>query len=120
MTLCTWLQSRPEISRILYPPLAGAPGHALWKRDFKGGCGLFGVILTPYSKRSVDAMLDGFKHFKLGYSWGGFESLVIPTTLVRTATHWHPEGPTLRFHAGLEDVQDLQDDLEQGLARLKD
>ena len=93
----------------------------MWKRDFQGGCGLFGVILHPASKPAVDALLDGLKHFKLGYSWGGFESLAIPTTghaVVRTATIWEPKGPSLRFHAGLEDVQDLQEDIEQGLMRL--
>jgi len=121
MTLTTWLQSRPEVSRVLYPPLPNDPGHAVWKRDFHGACGLFGVILKPQSKKAIDALLDGFKHFKLGYSWGGFESLAIPTTghaVIRTATTWSPEGPSLRFHAGLEDVQDLQEDLERGLEHL--
>lgn len=121
LTLTTWLQSRPEVERILFPPLAGDPGHAIWQRDFQGGCGLFGVILKPAPKAAIDALLDGFSHFKLGYSWGGFESLAIPTTghsVIRTATTWAPNGPSLRFHAGLEDVEDLQKDLEQGLERL--
>ena len=121
LTLTTWLQSRPEVERILFPPLAGDPGHAIWQRDFQGGCGLFGVILHPAPKAAIDAMLDGFTHFKLGYSWGGFESLAIPTTghsVVRTATTWAPNGPSLRFHSGLENVEDLQTDLEQGLERL--
>ena len=121
LALTSWLQSRPEVSRILYPPLPGDSGHALWHRDFQGGCGLFGVILKPYPKPAIDALLDGLTHFKLGYSWGGFESLAIPTTghaVIRTATTWAPEGPSLRFHAGLEDVQDLQNDLENGLLRL--
>lgn len=120
--LTKWLQNRPEVSRLLYPALPDDPGYALWKRDFIGACGLFGVILKPASKRAIDAMLDGYTHFKLGYSWGGFESLVIPTTghaVVRTATSWKPEGPSLRFHAGLEDPDDLITDLEQGFARLK-
>ena len=121
LALTRWLANRPEVSRILYPPLPGDAGHAVWKRDFQGGCGLFGLILKPYSKQAIDALLDGFSHFKLGYSWGGFESLAIPTTghaIVRTATTWQSEGPSLRFHAGLEDAQDLQDDLERGLERL--
>lgn len=122
LALTTWLESRPEVDRVLYPPLPSDPGHALWKRDFSGACGLFGVILKPAAKPAVDAMLDGYHHFKLGFSWGGFESLVIPTSghsIIRTASEWTPAGPSLRFHAGLEDVQDLRDDLEKGFERLR-
>ena len=122
LSLTTWLEARPEVERVLYPPLESDPGHALWKRDFSGGCGLFGVLLKPATKAAVDAMLDGYSHFKLGFSWGGFESLVIPTTdhsIIRTATSWGHRGPSLRFHAGLEDVDDLRDDLERGFERLK-
>lgn len=121
LRLTTWLEGRPEVERVMYPPLPSDPGHAVWTRDFTGGCGLFGVILKPAAKASVDAMLDGYSHFKLGYSWGGFESLVIPTSghsIVRTATEWTPVGPSLRFHAGLEDADDLLEDLERGFARL--
>ena len=122
LVLCRWLQARPEVDRVLYPALADDPGHALWRRDFAGACGLFGVILKPHGKAAVDAMLDGYAHFGLGYSWGGFESLVIPTSghaIVRTATAWTPAGPSLRFHAGLEDAADLIADLEAGFARLR-
>ncbi|MCR6630714.1 MAG: cystathionine beta-lyase [Magnetospirillum sp.] len=122
LKLASWLKDRPEVASVLYPPLPGDAGHELWKRDFTGACGLFGVILKPAPKAAVDAMLDGFTHFNLGYSWGGFESLVIPTTghsIIRTATKWDPPGPSLRFHAGLEDADDLLADLEAGLARLK-
>jgi len=121
LELTRWLESRPEVARVLYPPLPSDPGHAVWARDFSGGCGLFGVILHPVGKAAIDAMLDGYQHFKLGYSWGGFESLVIPTTggaIRRTATPWAPEGPSLRFHAGLESAADLRADLEQGFVRL--
>lgn len=122
LTLTTWLENRPEVAAVLYPPLASDPGHALWQRDFTGACGLFGVILHPAIKPAVDAMLDGYTHFNLGYSWGGFESLVIPTTghaVTRTATQWAPPGPSLRFHAGLEDADDLLADLDSGFARLR-
>ncbi len=121
LALAKWLEARPEVDRVLYPPLPSDPGHALWQRDFDGACGLFGVILKPVAKNALDAMLDGYDHFKLGFSWGGFESLVIPTTghaVVRTATDWSPAGPSLRFHAGLEDVDDLLADLEKGFERL--
>ena len=121
MTLATWLEAQPQVQRVLFPPLPSDPGHALWTRDFTGGCGLFGVILQPYGKAAIDRLLDGLHHFKLGYSWGGFESLAIPTSghaIIRTATQWQPGGPSLRFHAGLEDVTDLQDDLAAGLSRL--
>lgn len=121
LRLTTWLEGRPEVDRVLFPPLASDPGHELWRRDFSGGCGLFGVILKPATKAAVDAMLDGYAHFKLGFSWGGFESLVIPTTghsIIRSASDWTPVGPSLRFHAGLEDADDLIADLEQGFERL--
>ena len=122
LKLTTWLRSRPEVDSVLYPPLPGDAGHDLWKRDFTGACGLFGVILKPATKQAVDAMLDGYKHFNLGFSWGGFESLVIPTSghsIIRTASTWAPAGPSLRFHAGLEDADDLLADLEAGFERLK-
>jgi len=91
----------------------------LWKRDFRGACGLFGVVLEPCAEENVAAMLDGMEHFAMGASWGGFESLILPTdpAASRTATRW-TEGPTIRIHAGLEDPEDLRADLERGLERL--
>lgn len=122
LRLTSWLRKRPEVAEVLYPPLPGDAHHQLWLRDFDGGCGLFGVILKPAAKAAVDAMLDGYKHFNLGFSWGGFESLVIPTSghsIIRTATKWDPPGPSLRFHAGLEDADDLIADLGAGFERLR-
>ena len=107
--------------RVLHPALPDDPGHAIWKRDFLGSSGLFSVILKPVSEAAVAAFLDGLQLFGLGYSWGGYESLVIPfdCSTYRTATIWAPGGPALRFSIGLEDIEDLQADLERGFARLK-
>jgi cysteine-S-conjugate beta-lyase len=120
LTLARWLQARPEVARILHPGLEGDPGHALWKRDFSGACGLFGVVLKPVTEAAVAGFVDGLQHFGIGYSWGGFESLIVPAHIRRTAKAYTAEGPVLRIHAGLEDAGDLIADLEQGLARLKE
>ena len=116
--IATWLKSRAEVARVIYPPLHDDAGHELWKRDFTGACGLFSVVLHPVSEAGVASMLDGLTHFGLGYSWGGFESLIIPVRLHRS---FPPalEGPLLRLHIGLEDVDDLKADLAAGLERLK-
>lgn len=115
-----WLRARPEVAAVLHPALDGAPGHALWRRDFTGASGLFSVVLKPAGPAAVAAMLDGLELFGLGYSWGGFESLVIAFDPAdyRTATRWTAAGPALRFHIGLEDVDDLKADLAAGFARL--
>jgi cystathionine beta-lyase len=120
LALARWLERRPEVRRVLHPALPSHPGHEFWKRDFTGSSGLFGVVLEEVPKKAVDAMLDGMELFGMGYSWGGFESLILPThpEKLRTATTWAPGGPTLRLHAGLEDEGDLIADLEAGLARL--
>jgi cystathionine beta-lyase len=120
LTIARWMQQRPEVVRVLYPPLESDPGHALWQRDFSGACGLFAVVLKPVPDAAIRAFLDALKLFGMGYSWGGFESLVIPfdCTKYRTATQWAPGGPTLRFHIGLEDTGDLIADLERGFAAL--
>jgi cystathionine beta-lyase len=116
-----WLQTRPEVSRVLYPALPEDPGHALWKRDFLGASGLFGVVLKPASKTAVYAFIDALDLFGIGASWGGFESLIQPTmpARIRSATSWQPEGPTLRLHIGLEDPQDLIEDLDRGFHALR-
>ena len=113
-------QDRPEVSRVLHPALPTDPGHEIWKRDFSGASGLFGVVLKSTSDEAVAAMLNDMELFGMGYSWGGYESLIIPAdpTKNRTATTWAPEGPLIRIHAGLEDPEDLIADLEAGLTRL--
>ncbi|MEP6655884.1 MAG: PLP-dependent transferase, partial [Betaproteobacteria bacterium] len=120
LEIASWLATRPEVREVLYPALPGARGHALWQRDFQAASGLFGVILQPVSQARVAAMLDQMRLFRMGFSWGGFESLIIPIQpqLARTATSWHAEGPCLRLHIGLEDVGDLLSDLADGLHRL--
>jgi cysteine-S-conjugate beta-lyase len=120
LALARWLATQPEISRILHPALENDPGHALGKRDFSGACGLFGLVLKPCSQAAVAAFIDGLSHFGIGFSWGGFESLIIPAHIHRTARPFAAEGPVLRIHAGLEDAGDLIADLEKGLKRLRE
>ena len=121
MTVARWLQARPEVKRVLYPALPDDPGHALWKRDFSGASGLLGVVFQQTSEAAVEAMIDGMELFPLGYSWGGFESLIAPSSpaRARTAKAWTEPSPGIRLHIGLEDVDDLTDDLEKGLARFQ-
>jgi cysteine-S-conjugate beta-lyase len=118
LALARWLAARPEVSRILYPALDSDPGHALWKRDFLGASGLFGVVLKPVSDQALAVLFDGLKHFGIGYSWGGYESLIIPAEFVRTARPFQAKGPVIRIHAGLEDAGDLIADLEAGFKRM--
>jgi cystathionine beta-lyase len=115
-----WLERRPEVLRMLHPALPSHPGHAIWKRDFSGASGLFGMVLKPVPQKAVYAFLDTLELFGIGASWGGYESLAIPFDCapVRTATRWQPGGPTVRFHIGLEAVDDLIADLEGGFAAL--
>ncbi|HSI47182.1 MAG TPA: cystathionine beta-lyase [Ideonella sp.] len=119
-TIARWLQRRPEVARVMYPALPDDAGHAIWQRDFKGASGLFGAVLKPCSERQFAAMLDHMDLFLMGYSWGGFESLVVPTypAALRSTRPWQEKGPALRLHAGLEDPDDLIRDLERGFARL--
>jgi cystathionine beta-lyase len=121
LALARWLQEQPEVARVLHPALPDHPGHALWQRDFLGASGVFSVILRPATAAAVASMLDGLELFGMGYSWGGFESLVIPFNCAayRTATPWRPEGPALRFQVGLEDLDDLKSDLGRGFERLR-
>ena len=120
MTIAKWLATRPEVREVIYPALPGSRGHELWKRDFTGASGLFGVVLQPVAKEHVDAMLDGMRLFGMGWSWGGFESLMIPVypERVQTATKWDAGGPCLRLAIGLEEPEDLIADLTEGFVRL--
>src|SRR5450432_1460345 len=118
LDMARWLAARPEVIDVLHPALESDPGHAIWKRDFTGASGLFSIVLKPAPPKAVDALLDTVKLFGMGYSWGGFESLVIPFDCAdyRTATKWTPGGPALRLYIGLENVDDLKGDLERGFA----
>jgi cystathionine beta-lyase len=118
LEIARWLATRPEVLRVLHPALESDPGHAIWKRDYKGASGLFSIVLKPKPQAAVDALLDSLRLFGMGYSWGGFESLAIPFDCAdyRTATRWTPGGPTLRLHIGLEHIEDLKADLERGFA----
>ena len=118
LEMARWLATRSEVMRVLHPALESHPGHAIWKRDFTGASGLFSIVLKPAPQQAVDALLDALKLFGMGFSWGGFESLVIPFDCdgYRTATKWAPGGPTLRLHIGLENVDDLKADLERGFS----
>ena len=121
LEIASWLAARPEVKDVLHPALPTHPGHAIWKRDFLGSSGLFSIILNPVSDRAVDAFLDALELFAMGYSWGGYESLIIPFDCkpYRTATQWNPGGPGLRLQIGLEHVDDLKADLERGFEALK-
>lgn len=120
IAMAQWLERRPEVARVLHPALPSHPGHAIWQRDFIGASGLFAIVLRPCSDEALAAMLDGLELFGMGFSWGGYESLVLPFDPVpyRTATRWQAEGPALRIHVGLEAIEDLQADLARGLERL--
>jgi cystathionine beta-lyase len=120
IAVARWLEQRPEVLRMVHPALPSHPGHALWKRDFTGASGLFSMVLKPVPQQAYYAFLDTLELFGIGASWGGYESLAIPfdCTPYRTATRWEPGGPTVRFHIGLEAVEDLIADLERGFAAL--
>ncbi len=121
LAMARWLEARPEVARVLHPAFPSCPGHEYWARDFLGSTGLFSVILAPSSIEAVAAMLDGLALFGMGFSWGGYESLVVPfdCAAYRSATRWAPGGHALRFSIGLEDVGDLQADLDAGFARFR-
>ena len=120
VAVARWLATRPEVLRVLHPGLDSDPGHAIWQRDFTGASGLFSLVLKPAAEKAVYAFMNELALFGMGFSWGGFESLVIPFDCsgYRSATKWAPGGPTLRFHIGLEDPDDLLADLDRGFAAM--
>ncbi len=121
LTLACWLAKRPEVETVLHPALPSCSGHDIWKRDFTGSSGLFGVVLKEgFSEIAVAAMVDNLELFGIGASWGGFESLItVPNPAgLRTVVPWLHKGPSLRLNCGLEDAGDLVNDIESGLARL--
>ena len=120
LDIARWLQGRPEVLRVLHPALPEDPGHAIWRRDFTGACSLFGVLFQPrYTEADIHRFVDGLELFGIGASWGGYESLALPTNVgvVRRVTPPLP-GQAVRLHIGLEAVEDLRRDLAQALARL--
>lgn len=121
LEMARWFQARPEIKRVMHPGLESDPGHAIFKRDFTGMSSLFSVEFHPVPMRALGAMLDDLTYFGMGASWGGYESLALPfdVTPFRTATPWTQAGPTVRFHIGLEELDDLKSDLDAGFARLR-
>ena len=120
LDMAAWFAARREVAQVLHPALPGAPGHDLWRRDFTGACSLFGVVFKPeYTLEDTEAMIDALELFGIGASWGGFESLVLPSShLTRAAGAPGFGGPICRFHIGLEDPADLKADLDRAFAAL--
>lgn len=122
LEMAHWLAARPEVAVVLHPALPSCPGHDVWKRDFTGSNGLFGVILNPVLEGGMERFFAALSLFGLGFSWGGFESLVIPCDqqLTRMKGSWTEKraGPLLRFHIGLEAVSDLKADLAAAFTAL--
>jgi cystathionine beta-lyase len=118
LKVAAWLAGQPKVARILHPAFPDCPGHEYWKRDFSGSSGLFSFELEGGSDAERDRLVDNLRHFGIGYSWGGYESLALPVDpkRVRTATKRDQAGPMVRLHIGLEDPDDLIADLEAALA----
>ena len=122
LALAEWLKGRAGVAKVLHPAFDDCPGHEFWKRDFSGACSLFGVVFAPqYSVEATHAFVESLRLFGIGASWGGYESLALPTTgnITRTAGSGDFGGPVVRLHVGLENPQDLIEDLEDALAALR-
>ncbi|SBT12236.1 cystathionine beta-lyase [Vibrio celticus] len=122
LKVAKWLETRPEVDHVRHPALESCPGHEFFTRDFTGGNGLFSFVLKNSNTKATTDLLDGMTHFSMGYSWGGFESLILanePNSFdsLRTVANPNFEGTLIRVHIGLEDVDDLIADLEAGLER---
>ncbi|MCC5452257.1 cystathionine beta-lyase [Rheinheimera sp. UJ51] len=121
LEVAEWLAQRPEVETVRHPAFPEHPGHLFFQRDFNGSNGLFSFVLKQGSAAQVQAFIEGMQHFKMGFSWGGYESLItaVPNVqALRSVTHWPYAGPLLRLHIGLEDPEDLLADLEQAFARM--
>ena len=120
LAVANWLANRAEVGRVLHPALPDDPGHAIWSRDFSGASGLFGFTLKGADEAARTRFIDSLAHFGIGFSWGGYESLVVPSDpqMIRTATRWADPDPLVRLSIGLEDPADLIADLERGLAAM--
>lgn len=121
LALARWLESRPEVARVLHPGLASHPQHALWQRDFTGASGLFSAVLERGDEAYVEAFINALTLYGLGYSWGGYESLCLPAwpEKARSVVPWEAGGQLLRFHAGLEAIDDLTADLSQAFEKAR-
>jgi len=121
LEIARWLKKHPAVSRVLHPALPDCPGHEIWQRDYTGSTGLFSFILKKHlSEKQTAAFVEALKLFKMGYSWGGYESLLIPLEAkkIRSAVKWQPEGSGFRIFCGLENIEDLKTDLETALAKI--
>ncbi len=120
LEMAQWLGEQPEVKYIIHPAREDHPDHHLWKRDFSGASSLFGFVLHSVDKPALSAMLDNMELFGMGYSWGGYESLLVPGFMskIRTAEPWQEDGTIMRIHVGLEDLEDLKNDLRAGFDRL--
>ncbi|HYI39504.1 MAG TPA: cystathionine beta-lyase [Allosphingosinicella sp.] len=117
LRIARWLETQPQVAAVLHPALPDCPGHEIWKRDFKGASGLFAFTLKGGGDSERTRFIEALELFGLGYSWGGYESLVVPADpeRIRTATRWEAEGPLVRLQIGLEDSDDLIEDLAAAL-----
>jgi cystathionine beta-lyase len=120
LAIAEWLAARPDVGRVLHPALAGDPGHEIWARDFSGASGLFGFTLKGSDEAGRTRFIEALAHFGIGFSWGGYESLVVPSNPaeIRTATAWTDPDPLVRLSIGLEDPADLIADLARGFAAM--